>query len=482
MKRLRLIILSIKLLAVLAITTKAQAPIRILTFEEAVKIALENSVKLGAEKNNLKLSQVTRLGSIVGIGPNVSINSQGNRTSGNSFNPNTGIVTNGIRDNITANISANLNLFSGFSQINRIKQFSKQLEAQNYLINRTTQDVINDVASNYLQVMLDYQSYIIAKENHEALTKQLEMVRELVNLGARSPVDEYNQEAQTKGAELREVQALIAFNNDQALLSQILLLDPLEQFEVEAPNWDINNLLADSLNVEYLVDQSKEYRSDYQRALRLAKATYFAMNAIKGQLFPTLYAFGAYGSAYNYQHDVPKYVSVSETDYTLIENRLEKITTTAQVNNPYYPQSFGNQFKTNNIYKQFGLQLSIPLFRGLQNRTNYVEQKIMYKNSQLDLKNIEFQIRNDVVRAVRLFEGAKKAFVVTVAQLKAADFAFQLESERFNLGVTNFVDYANANRAFVQAKIEKAQAEFRLMFQRISLDYAIGTLKYDGLK
>jgi outer membrane protein len=86
-----------------------------------------------------------------------------------------------------------------------------------------------------------------------------------------------------------------------------------------------------------------------------------------------------------------------------------------------------------------------------------------------------------VFRAVKTFEGTKKAYAVTVAQLEAANTAFLLESERYNLGVTNFVDYTNANRALVQAQTDKAQAEYRLVFQKILVDYAVGTLKPEDI-
>jgi outer membrane protein len=66
--------------------------------------------------------------------------------------------------------------------------------------------------------------------------------------------------------------------------------------------------------------------------------------------------------------------------------------------------------------------------------------------------------------------------------LEAAEKAFSFESERYNLGITNFVDFANANRVFVQAQTDKAQAEYRLLFQKIAIDYATGTLKTDNFE
>ena len=110
-----------------------------------------------------------------------------------------------------------------------------------------------------------------------------------------------------------------------------------------------------------------------------------------------------------------------------------------------------------------------------------MQQKVLYENNQVIKKNLEFQIRNDVVRAVRNYEGAKKAFTVTVDQLKAAEMAFGLEKERYDLGVTDFVAFSNANRVLVQSQTDKAQAEYRLVFQKILLGYASGTLKPEDI-
>jgi outer membrane protein TolC len=43
------------------------------------------------------------------------------------------------------------------------------------------------------------------------------------------------------------------------------------------------------------------------------------------------------------------------------------------------------------------------------------------------------------------------------------------------------VDFANANRTYIQAQTDMAQAKYRFIFQKIMLDYAIGTLNPDEL-
>jgi outer membrane protein len=467
--------------------TEPKDQVKVLTFEEAVKIALQNGLLLNQQKNNLQLNQTQRTQSLAGIGPTVTLNGNAYQVNGNSFNQNTGTVINGIRDNVNGSINANINVFSGFNRVNTIRQYANLLDAQALYVNRTQQDLINTVATQYLQVMLDVELMKIAKENFDALDKQLQQVKEQVGLGARSPVDQYNQDALTKGAELKYVQAEITLNNDKTLLTQTLLIDPFEQYDVEKPNWDLNKVGYDVLNIEELANQAKLSRGDYLRAVKTESAYRFSTAAARGNMMPNLYAFGTYGSAYNFQHNVPdsvqNYHTIVATDPSAASGySLKNVADPKLDANSDKPRPFSEQFKVNNVYKQYGFQLQIPIFNGLQNRAAFVQQKVLYENAILARKNSEIQIKNEVIRAVKNFEGAKKSYSVTLDQFAAAELALQLETERYNLGVTSFVDFANANRVFVQAQTDKAQAEYRLLFQKVLVDYAVGTLKPEDFK
>jgi outer membrane protein len=433
---------------------QAQEPgqIRVLTFEEAIRIALRNNILLNQQRNLLEVNQAQKQAAYASIGPNITVNGSANRFNGNSFNQQRGEVVNGIRDNVSGSINAGINIFNGLSTFYTIRQANSALDAQSYFIKRTTQDVMNTVSTQYLTVLLDIELLKIARENHVAQSKLLDQIREQHRLGARSPVDEYNQDALTKGAELEVVLAEVRLDQDRAFLAQTLLIDALEPFEVTKPNWDANIVGAINPNVDTLVTVAKSQRADYLRSQKLAASAKYGKAATFGNMLPSLSGYYSLGSSYNYQHNVP--------------DSME-----AEVNRP-----FDSQFRSDNVYQQYGLQLQIPIFTGLRNRAQTVQQKILQKNNELQMQNMELQIRNDVLRAAKTFEGARKAYVVSVDQLSAAQNALTLETERYNLGVTNFVDYTNANRVFVQAQTQGAQAEYRLVFQRILLAYAVGTL------
>jgi outer membrane protein len=121
------------------------------------------------------------------------------------------------------------------------------------------------------------------------------------------------------------------------------------------------------------------------------------------------------------------------------------------------------------------------LFTGFQNRVFYVQNKVQYQNNQLLTKSREILVKGDVLRAYENFQSVKKAYSAGLTGLEASQMAYNLEQERFNLGITSFVDFANANRTFIQAQTDMAQAKYRFLFQKLMLDYAVGTLKPEDI-
>ncbi len=437
----------------LSLTTMAQT--KLLTYQEAVQIGMKNSYLLNQQKNNLELNQMQKMSKIAGLGPSLSASANAYRVDGNTFNQNTGNVVNGVFDQVNGSLNANLNLFNGFGQVNQLRQSISLLDAQSFYVNRTTQDVLNTISTQYLTVLLDIELLRIAKENHTAQINQLDQIKELVSVGSKSPVDEYNQLSLTKAAELRALSAEIQLIIDKSLLTQTLLLDPDEHYEMIRPELSVNSLDKGDVVLPTLIELAMKSRGDYLRAVKNEEAAKYGMYVSRGNMLPSLSAFGTLYSAYNHAH--------------------------GDINT----RPFENQFRVDNLRKVYGLQLNVPIFGGNQNfqyRTANVQQKVAYHNSQEMRKNAEIQVKTDVYRAYQNLELYKKTYTVTLSQLEAAQEAFKLENERYNLGITNFVDLSNATKVLVQSQTDHASAEFRLIFQKILLEYAVGSLKAEDLE
>ena len=433
----------------------AQANDSTLTFREAVRVALKNSVLLNTERNNLLLSKVNKTYRIAQLGPQVGINGNLYQSNGNRFIQQELKVVNTTVYGGGVTLSVSQPIFNGLGGLKSARQASSQLDAQLEQVNRSTQDIINTVSTQFLQVLLDQELLKIALENLELQKTQYEQVEAQVEVGSRSPVDQYNQQAQVSNAELTVAQAEFTLVNDKTTLLQALLLDPTLKTKIEEPEWDVNAIALDDLSLAELLEVSSERRSDLKQARYTERASKFGMSSSKGNYFPRLNAFYNNGSAFNQVKGTPH-------------------------DDPSYRSSI-DQFTNYNRSSSYGLSLNIPIFTGFETRAFYMQSKIQYENNKLLTKNQEVIVKGDVLRAYENFQSVKKAYAAGLTGLEASEMAYSLEKERFNLGITTFVDFANANRTYIQAQTDMAQAKYRFIFQKIMLDYATGTLNPDEL-
>lgn len=434
---------------------KAQESVRTITFKEAVKLGLDKNLNLNQQENILISSQVNKMTGVMGLAPQVNVTGNAGRNDGNSFNQQQGQVVNGVIDFIGANVNASMPLFSGLSNFNFYRQASNQYEAQLQLVRRTNQDVIRNVASQYLTCLLDGELYDIQQQNVKTQQQQYEQIKEQVAAGSRAEVDLVNQEFQVKNAELLAVRASITLRNDLTTLAQTLQLDPLTKLELEQPSWDFN---FEDMNVEGIDEISTralENRSDLAQAKFVQKANQFGYQSSKGNYFPNVILFAQYGSRYNYVHPSDNFNPTNRT--------------------------FEQQFRDDNKQFTYGIQFSIPIIGGFQTRNTTVRNRIAYENSKLQADNTEITVKSDVIRAHQNYRDARTNYEATNTQLRAATLSYNLEKERYALGVSDIVALTQSNQNFFRAQGDFANARYTLMFQRLLIKYADGTLNFEDI-
>ncbi|MBL0739587.1 TolC family protein [Chryseolinea lacunae] len=421
-----------------------------LSFKEAVKIGLENNVTLKQQKNQLDYTQVNKTAMMLQLGPSVQGNGSAYRNDGNSFNQNKGEVVNGVIDFVNGSVSASIPVFNGFRVVNQFKQANSANEAQLHQVNRSNQDVIRDVSNQYLTCLLDQELIKIDLENVQTQTTQRDQIKAQADLGSKAEADVFNQEYQLKNAELLLVRSRNKLKNDLATLALTLQIDPSLYFEVENVEWDINSLVADSTALDQMYSTAMGRRSDLKQAEFAERAAHYGYSAQKGNYYPSIYAGASYGSRYNYIHGE--------------DNR-----------------SFNEQFRQDNTMLSYGLNVTIPIFNGFLYRSQTALQKVSYENAKVRHKNAEVTVKSDVLRAYQNFSDAKTNYESSGAQLRAAEMSYNMEKERYDLGISNIVQFTTANQAYVKAQGDFQNAKFTLMFQRLLINYAMGTLQQEDI-
>lgn len=437
--------------ALLFITGIAYGQERQLTLSEAVRIAIDNNVNLQQESNRLDVFQANKAAAYANMAPNISAGANYGRVDGNQWIEQEAQLIDSKRDFMNASADVSLVLFNGFNRLQNTRRSVNALEAQAHFVERTKETVIRDVANQYLQCLLDEQLLVIANENLENQKEQLRQIMEMVDAGSRAEVDRVNQEYQVKNAELEVLRGEITLRNDKAILAQTLLLDPNDIFEVVEPSWELSQYAFEEYTQDSLINVAMVQRSDLKQAISTEEATKHALRSTRGFYYPRFSAFFSYESFYN----------------NLVGSEGGR--------------TFDDQFFTDNVRKTYGVAVNIPIFTGLQTRSQVTQAKVTFMNSQLEKQGLENTAKLEVLRAHRNLQDAMKAYDVTESQLEAAELNFSLQEERYNLQISSYVEYVQANSDYVSAKGAFEQAKYVLLFQDFMLQFALGTLGMDDI-
>lgn len=420
---------------------------RQLTYEEAVQIALQKNVDFNVQQNEVERASGQRLQSIMGMGPTLRANADffDRRGRQQIQNPETNQVEflDVISNNLQASINAEITIFNGLNQLQSFRSSMSNFQSQEFALERTRQNTIFNVAQQYLQVLLSEELYRIAADNHRNQEENLRRIEGQVEVGALAITDKYNQLAEVKRLENLMIRAKNTFENDKLVLAQTLQLEPGTSFNLLNPEFDVNRVLQLDVDLDELYKTALNNRPDYNQQRTLVIRNTRTVSALRGSYSPTLTAFYNYGSFYN--------------------SRI--------------PFSRVDQLRTVNPYHFYGLSLSVPILNGFGTRARVQSARIDRDNSLLQEQNLKTVIYRDVTTAYQNFEAAKAGYLASLAQFEAANVAYSLEKERYELGVSAFFEFSQANNALIQAQAGKAQAEYTLMFQETILNYQIGQLR-----
>ena len=423
-----------------------------LAFEDAVLIALKENIDLKNSRNDLYTFKSQKTTDQMAFLPDLNLSAQGGQTQGQQINQVTGQGANVTNDTFFGSVSSNIGIFQGNARIQSLRESSYRLASMESMVSRTTQDVIYNTAIQFLQVLLDQELKTIAEQNLVAQQLILAEIAGFVEAGSRAEADKYTQEADVKSFELLVVQASNRLLNDKAALSQLLQLDPSIEFEVVNPGWDVTSVDPTAYNLDNLYEIAIENRADLDQFKNTELADRQNVKGALSGYLPTV----SVGVSYSSQYSNPNIDTLSIP-------------------------TFGEQFGSLNPQLQYGFMVNIPIFDRLTTRNSRVRAKMRYANSMNNTLFLQKSIKIEVKRAYLNFIDVAQGYVVSLAQADAAKLAFDTQNESYNVGIATQVERSNANQTYVNALADLAQTRYRLLFQSIMLDYAIGVLTIEGI-
>jgi outer membrane protein len=280
-------------------SSKAQTSSETITLQKAVEIALENNFQIKQAENNLEASEFNVFASKMNLfTPDVNGSLRFGQTQGRQFNNVTGTIIDQITTSSSGGINASITLFDGFRNINTLRNANSTKISQQERLKRAKEDLIFNVASQYLAILLDNQLLTISKENLTSSSAQLNLIKAQVEVGSRPVADLYNQESIVSNNELNILQRENTLNNDKLRLIRILQIDPSKEYTFEIPELsDVSTILQ--LNFNDLLNSAINNRSDLKAQKALIEANRINYKSSIGQHYPTISLNAGLNTNYN---------------------------------------------------------------------------------------------------------------------------------------------------------------------------------------
>ena len=372
-----------------------------------------------------------------------------NLNGSSSFTTNMGRVRNEVNYEIidmttrVANfgVSTTTPVFEGFTRRNSIDQGRVDWEAALKEVEKTENDIALNITALYMQILFDKELLEAGRHQLELVNLQVDRTEKLVRAGS---LPEGNL-LEMRALVARETSNVTRLENNLMLslldLAQALDLEDAEGFDIitpETPEISGSELVAVSSIYEYAVNALPQISL---AQLRL-ESSEMDVEIAKGYLYPRLSFTAGWGT------NVSRYKSEPNFD-------------------------FQRKFR-DNAFRYYGLNLSIPVFNGMQARTGVKNASLGVLNAQHELERQKQVLRKDIQQAVADAEAAFRQYLAGRSAVESYEESFRYTEQRYNVGLVNSVDYNVSKTEYMKAESDYIQAKYAYLLRLKILDFYQG--------
>jgi outer membrane protein len=406
---------------------------QVLSLKQAVVIALKNNPGLAQQVNSVETADVTVSQQQTNLYPNLMLEASGSEP----FDKSTDDTIVGV------GLSSSVNLFNGFADIAALKKAELLLEAELESLSQEEQTLVFKTISQFIQVLTAQDLIGVGEMNLKENCKLLEMIEKFYLAGKIPISDLYQQQAETKQAELDLLQAQHALSSSKLSLMQTIGVTPTENYQVTSPDFEKLSLQIPAGDTGELALLALANRSDIKAQERQVEAAQQQIRQAQAGRLPQVDLSASLAADYD---------GLSEKS------------------------NFSEQFMDENINFIVGLTFSIPIFDRFLTRNEIAKAQIEKRNEQLTLKDKKLQVGLQVAEAIQNFQKTQKQIDVVESKFTYASQALKSYEERYRVGASTLVELIQARTQYMTAAFDRIQAKYDLVTQKVSVAYYLGDL------
>ena len=419
----------------------ASRPPTLVTFDEALKLALTQNTGVKQAQNAAALSGATVTQQKLAFLPSLSLSANTAQDYGRNFSQSEGTILNTTTNTLNAGVSSSVTLFDGMKNVANLRSAQADEQASEQDLTRAKQTAVFSVASNFLSLVTLQQQLAVQQQNLAAQEALENQISQFVKAGSRPVSDLYQQQASAASARAAVVTAQNNVELAKVDLIQTLQLDPRGTYEFRAPALPDTVAAAAHFDLDSLLDRAFAQRPDLSANASRVEAAQQDVKAANASKWPSISLTAGYNSGVS-----------SAADASFLDQL--------------------NQRRGGSV----GIGISIPIFDRGATQAATERAQIQADNAKLALATQRQQVALEVRRAYLDYEAAKQQLAAADAQQKAATLAVATTQQRYQVGAATLVEVTQARATQVQAQSAFINARNNLVFQQSLMSYYTGEL------
>ena len=446
------------------------------TLQECVQYALDNNISIRQADLDSQVAAVDKKDAFGNFLPSINASASHSWNIGLNQNITTGLLENQTVQFTSAGLNANIDIYKGLQNMNRLKRARLSVIAAQYQLSKMKDDVSLNVANAFLQILFNKENLKVQKEQLQNNEKQKQRTEALVDAGSVPRGDLLDMNATVASSQ----QAVIVAENTLLIsklsLAQLLQLEDFQDFDIADNDYEVRESEVMLQSPSAIFEKAKEERAELKIAKTNLEIAEKDVRIARGAYQPSLQGFYSFSTRASYSDRVTGFELNPQNPTRVIgvvEGTNQNVVTPNTSPLLGSPAPVFDQFSDNKGHS-FGVQLNIPILNGLSARNNVERSKIALERSRTVYSQQELDLERNVYTAFTDAKGALKSYESALVALDARTEAFNYAKEKFEVGLMNAFELNQAQTLYINAQSEVLRTKFDYIFRVKVLEFYFG--------
>ncbi len=448
---------------------------QVLTLEQCIKRAEEKNLSVINALLDEEFARVSRSQAKWDLAPDLNAFASHSYNFGRVVDRFTNTFAN---DRVRSNnffLSANLGLYEGGRKMNRIRQADLDIETAE----QAREAMLNDVRLEVTQAFLDVLGLRERVQASEAQVKntqeQLAFTEALVEAGRLPQAELLTLRSQLAQEELSVTD--LSNQHDQRLLAlgraMQMQLNELMGLDIQAPEIAGIRVVEPTVRAEEVLEVVLKKNPSYAQAERTMQSAEMGIDIARAGHMPSLSLGASVGTGYSGLNQrvvgepvvgVPQPIGFTAGGETVFAPNIG-------FNTELTP--FGSQLDQN-LNETVGLQLNIPIFNNMRNRTNVSQARIRHEQARNRMTVVRDDLMRNVVDALVMQRSAYRQYLAADRAVEAGTLALEYAQERFKAGAITSIELSTSKTQLNRNTAEQINAKYQYLMASKYLDILQG--------